>query len=141
MNVEVFCDGASRGQGQKKFGDAACAVIVYKNKKKVVEFARGLGARTNNEAEYEAVITALLICTMSDFVDPIIYTDSSVVANHVNQKWACKNSSLLPLLMTIEEIKSVYRFRLVQVQRNNVAEADNLANKFLDNFQVRQKNI
>lgn len=141
MNVEVFCDGASRGQGQKKFGDAACAVIVYKNKKKVVEFARGLGARTNNEAEYEAVITALLICTMSDFVDPIIYTDSSVVANHVNQKWACKNSSLLPLLMTIEEIKSVYRFRLVQVQRNNVAEADSLANKFLDNFQVRQNNI
>lgn len=141
MNVEVFCDGASRGQGQKKFGDAACAVVVYKNKKKVVEFARGLGARTNNEAEYEAVITALLICTMSDFVDPILYTDSSVVANHVNQKWACKNSSLLPLLMTIEEIKSVYRFRLVQVQRNNVAEADSLANKFLDNFQVRQKNI
>jgi len=141
LNVEVFCDGASRGQGQKKFGDAACAVIVYKNKKKVVEFARGLGARTNNEAEYEAVITALLICTMSDFVDPIIYTDSSVVANHVNQKWACKNSSLLPLLMTIEEIKSVYRFRLVQVQRNNVAEADSLANKFLDNFQVRQNNI
>jgi len=141
LNVEVFCDGASRGQGQKKFGDAACAVVVYKNKKKVVEFARGLGARTNNEAEYEAVITALLICTMSDFVDPILYTDSSVVANHVNQKWACKNSSLLPLLMTIEEIKSVYRFRLVQVQRNNVAEADSLANKFLDNFQVRQKNI
>lgn len=141
MNVEVFCDGASRGQGQKKFGDAACAVIVYKNKKKVVEFARGLGARTNNEAEYEAVITALLICTMSDFVDPIIYTDSSVVANHVNQKWACKNSLLLPLLMTIEEIKSVYRFRLVQVQRNYVIEADSLANKFLDNFQVRQKNI
>lgn len=141
MNVEVFCDGASRGQGQKKFGDAACAVIVYKNKKKVVEFARGLGARTNNEAEYEAVITALLICTMSDFVDPIIYTDSSVVANHVNQKWVCKNSLLLPLLMTIEEIKSVYRFRLVQVQRNYVIEADSLANKFLDNFQVRQKNI
>jgi len=141
LNVEVFCDGASRGQGQKKFGDAACAVIVYKNKKKVVEFARGLGARTNNEAEYEAVITALLICTMSDFVDPIIYTDSSVVANHVNQKWVCKNSLLLPLLMTIEEIKSVYRFRLVQVQRNYVIEADSLANKFLDNFQVRQKNI
>ena len=55
MNIEVFCDGASRGQGQKKVGDAACAVVVYKNRKKIAQFARGLGHRSNNEAEYEAV--------------------------------------------------------------------------------------
>lgn len=140
MNIEVFCDGASRGQGQKKFGEAACAAVVYKNKKKVAQFARGLGARTNNEAEYEAVITSLLICTMSDFIDPIIYTDSAVVANHVNQKWVCKNSSLVPLLMTIEEIKSEYRFRLIQVPRSLVSEADNLANQFLNQLDIRKEN-
>jgi ribonuclease HI len=139
LNIEVFCDGASRGQGQKKFGEAACAVVVFKNKKKVAQFARGLGARTNNEAEYEAVITALLICTMSDFVDPIIYTDSAVVANHVNQKWVCKNSALVPLLMTIEEIKEEYRFRLVQVPRNTVHEADDLANQFLNQLEIRKE--
>ncbi len=141
LNIEVFCDGASRGQGQKRFGEAACAVVVYKNKRKVVEFARGLGARTNNEAEYEAVITSLLICTMSEFVDPIIYTDSAVVANHVNQKWICKHPSLVPLLMTIEEIKSEYRFRLIQVPRLLVAEADALANQFLNNLEIRKENI
>lgn len=139
MNIEVFCDGASRGQGQKKFGEASCAAVVYKNKKKVAQFARGLGARTNNEAEYEAVITSLLICTMSDFVDPIIYTDSAVVANHVNQKWVCKNPALLPLLMTIEEIKSEYRFRLIQVPRSAVAEADHLANQFLNQLDLRKE--
>lgn len=137
MTIEVFCDGASRGQGQKKIGEASCAVVVYKKKSKVVQFARGLGPRTNNEAEYEAVITALLICSMSDFVDPIIYTDSAVVANHVNKKWKCKNPSLLPLLMTIEEIKSEYRFRLLQVPRNLVWEPDALANKFLDQLEER----
>lgn len=137
MNIEVFCDGASRGQGQKRFGEASCAVIVYKNKKRVAQFARGLGARTNNEAEYEAVIAALLICTMSDFADPIIYTDSAVVANHVNQRWVCKNPSLVPLLMTIEEIKSEYRFRLIQVPRSFVAEADKLANQFLDQLKLK----
>lgn len=139
MNIEVFCDGASRGQGQKRFGEAACAVVVYKNKKKVAQFARGLGPRTNNEAEYEAVIASLLICTMSDFIDPIIYTDSAVVANHVNQKWACKNPSLVPLLMTIEEINSEYRFRLVQVPRVMVSEPDALANQFLDQLQIRKE--
>lgn len=141
MNVEVFCDGASRGQGQKKFGEASCASVVYKNRKKVAQFARGLGPRTNNEAEYEAVITGLLICSMADLIDPIIYTDSAVVANQVSGRWRCKNESLLPLLMTIEEIRSEFNFRIVQVKRNYVWEADSLANQFLDNLRYRKEEL
>jgi ribonuclease HI len=76
---------------------------------------------------------------MSDFIDPIIYTDSAVVANQVNKKWKCKNLSLLPLLMTIEEIRAEYRFRLVQVPRNLVWEPDHLANEFLDQLQIRKE--
>ncbi len=141
MNIEVFCDGASRGQGQKRFGEAACAAIVYKNRKKVAQFARGLGPRTNNEAEYEAVIAGLLICSMSDLIDPIIYTDSAVVANQISGKWKCKNSSLMPLLMTVEDIRSEYNFRVLQVPRSFVWEADALANTFLDELELRKKYI
>jgi len=141
MNIEVFCDGASRGQGQKRFGEASCAAIVYKNRKKVAQFARGLGPRTNNEAEYEAVIAGLLICSMSDLVDPIIYTDSAVVANQISGRWKCKNSSLMPLLMTVEDIRSEYNFRVLQVPRSFVWEADALANTFLDELELRKKYI
>jgi len=141
MNIEVFCDGASRGQGQRKVGEAACAAVVYKNRKKVAQFARGLGSRTNNEAEYEAVIAALLICSMSDFLDPIIYTDSAVVANQINGKWACRNASLIPLLMTIEDIRQEYPFRVLQVDRSFVWEADFLANEFLDQLKQRKQII
>jgi len=141
MNIEVFCDGASRGQGQKKIGEASCAVVVYKNRRKVAQFARGLGQRTNNEAEYEAVIAALLICSMSDFKDPIIYTDSAVVANHISGKWRCKNATLIPLLMTIEDIEEEYPFRVLQVPRSFVWEADMLANEFLDQLKERKQNI
>lgn len=139
MNIEVFCDGASRGQGQKKLGEAACAAVIYKNRKKVAQFARGLGKRSNNEAEYEAVIAALLMCSMSDFIDPIIYTDSAVVANHINGKWRCKNETLLPLLMTIQDIREEYKFRVLQVPRNLVWEPDFLANQFLDELQTRRQ--
>jgi len=141
MNIEVFCDGASRGQGQKRFGEAACAVVVYKNKKRVVQFARGLGRRTNNEAEYEAVIAGLLICSMSDFVDPIVYTDSAVVANQINGKWKCKNALLMPLLMTVEEIKSEYKFRVMQVPRAFVWEPDGLASEFLNQLEEKKRNM
>jgi len=141
VNVEVFCDGASRGQGQKKYGEASCGIVVYRNRKKVAQFARGLGPRTNNEAEYEAVIAGLLICSMADLVDPIIYTDSAVVANQVNGKWKCKNSALVPLLMTIEEIREEYNFRVVQVPRSFVWEADGLAKQFLDQLEERRNSI
>lgn len=141
MNIEVFCDGASRGQGQKKFGEASCATVVYKNRKKVAQFARGLGARTNNEAEYEAVIAGLLICSLSDFVDPIIYTDSAVVANQINGNWQCKNEALVPLLMTVQDIREEYSFRVVQVKRSFVWEPDMLANQFLDQLQEKKKQL
>lgn len=141
MNIEVFCDGASRGQGQKKIGEAACATVVYKNRKKVAQFARGLGARSNNEAEYEAVIAGLLVCSMSDFIDPIVYTDSAVVANQVNGIWKCKNDALIPLLMTIQDIREEYKFRLLQVPRYLVWEPDALANQFLDQLALRKKSL
>jgi ribonuclease HI len=139
MNIEVFCDGASRGQGQKKCGEAACSAVVYKNRKKIAQFARGLGARSNNEAEYEAVIAGLLICSMSDLLDPIIYTDSAVVANQISGKWLCKSEALIPLLMTIEDIRSEYKFRVLQVPRAFVWEPDALANTFLDELELRKK--
>jgi len=141
MHIEVFCDGASRGQGQKKIGEASCAVVVYKNRKKIAQFARGLGKRSNNEAEYEAVIAGLLICSMSDFLDPILYTDSAVVANHINGNWKCKNKSLLPLLMTVQDIREEFKFRLVQVQRNFVWEPDALCNQFLDTLEKRKSTL
>lgn len=141
MNIEVFCDGAARGQGQRRVGEAACAAVVYRNRKKIAQFARGLGPRTNNEAEYEAVIAGLLICSMADLMDPIIYTDSAVVANQINGRWKCKNESLIPLLMTIEEIKAEYNFRVVQVARSFVWEPDALAKTFLDTLEDRKEII
>lgn len=135
MLIEVVCDGASRGQGQRKIGEAACGVVVYKNSKEVARYARGLGKRSNNEAEYEAVITSLLICSMAELYDPIIYSDSAVVVNHVNGKWQCKNEKLYPLLKSIRIIQNEFRFRIQQVPRSYVAEADRLAKAFLDELE------
>lgn len=138
MIIEVFCDGASRGQGQKKIGEAACATTIYRNRKKIAQFARGLGSRSNNEAEYEAVIAGLLICSMADLLNPVIYTDSAVVANQINGKWKCRNDSLLPLLMTVEDIRDEFNFKVVQVERSFVWEPDALANEFLDTLEKRK---
>lgn len=141
MLIEVVCDGASRGQGQKKMGEAACGVVVYKNGKEIARYARGLGKRTNNEAEYEAVITSLLICSMAELNDPIIYSDSAVVVNQVNGKWQCRNDNLFTLLKSIKIIQKEFRFRIQHVPRTYVHEADRLANSFLNDLEKDKLNI
>jgi ribonuclease HI len=141
MVIECFADGGSRGQGQKKVGEAACAVFIYKNRRLYAQFARGLGKKNNNEAEYEAVLHAILMCVMADLPDPIIYSDSAVVVNHVNGKWACSAPDLLPLLMSIKSIQEKYRFRLVQVPRELVHEPDRLVNDFLDNLEEEKSRL
>ncbi len=133
MIIECFVDGAARGQGSKgATGDAACGVVIFKNRKKIAQFARGLGKRTNNEAEYEAVLHALLMCAMADWSDPIIYSDSAVVVNHIKGKWKCNSPDLLPLLESIRSIQKEFNFRVVQVDRSWVRVADTAANAFLD---------
>jgi len=135
MLIQVYCDGASRGQGQSPRGEAACAAVVYKNNREIARYARGLGKRTNNEAEYEAVITSLLICSMAELFDPIVYSDSAVVVNQVNRKWRCTNDNLLPLLQSIRIIEEGFRFRIEQVPRKVVVEADYYAKEFLDQLE------
>jgi ribonuclease HI len=145
MLYECFVDGASRGQGTKDEdgnlldGHGAAAVLIYKNKKLIGQYARALGRTHNNQAEYEAVILALIMCWSAGLEDPIIYSDSNLVVNQINGEWDCKNEDLIPLLLSIKEIQEVYRFRVKHVPRSFVAEADELANKILNEMlQVRQ---
>jgi ribonuclease HI len=75
---------------------------------------------------------------MADLLNPVIYTDSAVVANQINGKWKCRNDSLLPLLMTVEDIRDEFNFKVVQVERSFVWEPDALANEFLDTLEKRK---
>lgn len=141
MTVQVYADGASRGQGHVALGEAACGVVIYKNNKLVGQIARGLGKRTNNEAEYEAVLLGVMMCWAADLQDPLIYSDSQVVVKQVNQLWHCRTPELVPLLMTIHDIREVFRFRVQYTSRKTpgIQQADSLANAFLDSFQERMK--
>lgn len=134
---EVYVDGAARGQGAgTNRGHGACGVLIYKNKKLIGQYARGLGRVTSSQAEYEAILNGLMLCWAADLEDPVIYSDSATVVKQVNSDWKCTNEDLLPLLYSIHEIRDVYRFRLQKVKRHVVAEADALANRMLDQMLV-----
>lgn len=136
--IEVFCDGASRGQGTVKLGEAAAAVVICRNNKEIGQMARGLGKRTNNEAEYEAVILGLIICAAGDLKDPMIYSDSTLVVNQILGNWECRPEELHPYLYTVYDIQESFRFRIKHVPRKIVSRADFLANQFLDSLPSQQ---
>lgn len=136
MFVECFVDGAARGQGVDgdRRGDGACGVKIFANKKLVAQYARGLGRRTNNECEYEAVLLALVMCWSAGLVDPTVYSDSVLVVNQISGAWDCRAEALLPLLYSVREIQAEFRFRILHVPRHAVDGADALVNEFLDNL-------
>lgn len=135
MISHIFIDGAARVKPHESKGEAACAAVIYKNKKPYISSFRGLGKRTNNEAEYEALIHGLSIAISAGIETPTIFSDSATVCNHVNRKWKCLSPILQPLLYTVELMKVEYQFNLVQVNRSQVREADALCNEFLDRFE------
>lgn len=133
MLWEIFIDGASKGHSKDKAGIAACAVVIYRNKKEYARYARPLGRRSNNEAEYEALITALLMAASDPQIkDPTIYSDSAVVVNQVKHKWTARNENLKALRLAVELIAEEYRFRIQQVERKYVAVPDHMCNEVLE---------
>lgn len=120
--------------GVLQYGHGAAAVLIYKNKKLIGQYARALGRTHNNQAEYEAVLLAILLCWAAGLEDPIIYSDSNLVVNQIIGEWECKNDELIPLLLSVKEIQEVYRFRIQHVKRSVVSEADALVNQLLDNM-------
>ncbi|HJS83761.1 MAG TPA: reverse transcriptase-like protein [Nitrososphaera sp.] len=135
---EVYCDGASRGQGasDKVLGEGACAIVIYKNNRLWGQYARGLGKVTNNQAEYEGVLLGIMACWFADLPDPIIYSDSTLVVNQVNKVWQPPKlgTGLRHLLLSIFEIREEFRFRVMHRPRTDrgIAQADLLAKQFLD---------
>lgn len=130
---EILVDGASRNNG-KPYSQGSCAIVMYKNKKQIGQYVRGLGHVTNNAAEYEAVIMGVMACWFAELENPVIYSDSQLVCKQVNGEWQCRNADLYPLYLSIKEIQEVYDFRLVQVPRKEVHQADQLNNALLDDL-------
>ena len=137
---EVVVDGAARGIDEYSLGEGAAAVAIYRNKKLIGQYARGLGRVNNNQAEYEALLLGLIIAWAADLKNPVIYSDSTLVVNQVNGVWKCTQETLRPLLLSVWEIQDDFHFALQHVPRRYVSKADGLAKAFLDKLQnAREK--
>ncbi|MCX8152985.1 MAG: ribonuclease HI family protein [Candidatus Bathyarchaeota archaeon] len=128
----LFSDGGARGNP----GPAAAAFIAMLDNGQIITVnSRYLGIRTNNQAEYEALIAALQFAVNNNVEEVICYLDSELVTKQLTGEYSVKNSALKKLWSKAKELSRCFKkASFVSVPRTNhyIQRADALVNQTLD---------
>ena len=134
----IRADGAARGNpGPASAGavliDADSAGSLASDAPPIAVIARPLGIRTNNVAEYSAVVLALRKAHKLGAEEVDIRLDSKLVVEQLNGRWKMKNAGLMGLYREAQDL--LRGFRRVSIKHEPRAmnhAADALANLALD---------
>ncbi len=137
--MNLYSDGGARGNP----GPAAIAFLA-KNEvgQTVKEDTCYIGIRTNNQAEYEALLLALKFAIEADASEVTCHLDSELVVKQLNGEYAVKNDELHQLWRKVQQQKGCFRkISFVNVRRSHpqIQRADALVNETLD-LQAKHKN-
>jgi len=128
MKYIVHTDGAARGNP----GPAAIGVVIEAGRT-VYEASRALGVRTNNEAEYLALITALEYLKEARPKEAEFRLDSELVVKQLSGEYKVKEPRLQALHgQVVMLLNAVPKYKIRHVRRVENARADELANEALD---------
>ncbi len=129
--LRLRTDGASRGNP----GPAAIGVVIEDDQgNRLRTFHRFIGVRTNNEAEYQALIDGLKAAAEWKPDRLEIYLDSKLVVEQVNGSYRVKKPELQPLYQQVKELLGGFSDapEIKHVERESNKGADKLANMALD---------
>jgi ribonuclease HI len=124
-------DGASRGNP----GPAGLGFVIKdQNGQTVCSNYEYLGTRTNNEAEYSAMIAALSELVRLEIREAVIYADSELMVKQMKGLYKVKNLRLQELHKKATALtRNFDSLRFEHIPRAQNAEADSLANEGIDN--------
>ena len=132
----IYTDGGSRGNP----GPAALGVVIQDTSGKLIkEYGEALGVRTNNEAEYEAVIFALKKVKALFGKDKTktmtleVRMDSELVMKQLTGKYKIEEEKLFPLFIKIWNLKIDFgAITFTHIPREKNRDADRMVNIALD---------
>ena len=126
----AYIDGGSRGNP----GVAGYGVAVQdENGEPLVGLSQHLGIRTNNFAEYSALIGALRYALANGYDGLRVYADSELMVRQINGVYKVKSPDLQPLFREAKALISKLKsFSIHHVPREQNREADRLANLAMD---------
>ncbi len=134
--IIVYTDGGSRGNP----GSAALGVVICDGNENILKrYGEYLGEKTNNEAEYQAVIFALKKLKLligkknTKQTEVEVRSDSELLVSQLNGKYKIKEDHIAKLFIETWNLKVDFRgVRFTHVRREENKEADRLVNQALD---------
>jgi len=130
--IIIYTDGGARGNP----GPAGAGAVVYDGARKVAEVSAYLGERTNNWAEYEALIEALKEAKKRGLAKrPLeVRMDSELIVRQMTDTYQVKEETLWPQYMKVHNLLVAHfpDTTFVHVPREENKEADALVNKAID---------
>ncbi|WP_435117296.1 ribonuclease HI [Halolamina sp. C58] len=127
--AHVYFDGASRGNP----GPAAVGWAIVSSDGVVAEGGEEIGRRTNNQAEYEALLRALRAARDLGLDEIDVRGDSQLVVKQLRGEWNTNDPELRELRVTARELLREFdRWDVEHVPREINERADDLANEALD---------
>jgi len=128
----IYSDGGARGNP----GPAAVAFIALNEQAETIKIDTNyIGVRTNNQAEYEALILALTFAANQKAKELVCHLDSELVVKQINGEYAVRNQELQQLWRKIQSLKKGFnKITFINVPREHpqIQRADSLLNQTLD---------
>ena len=132
VRVKIYSDGGARGNP----GPAAGAYLILNEEDEVLKSQSiFLGTRTNNQAEYEALIAALKAASALNVGEVLCHLDSELVCRQLTGQYRVKNEDLQKLWKkTLELTRCFKKVSYFNVPRTDcyIQRADRLVNERLD---------
>jgi len=129
MNVQIFTDGAARGNP----GPAGIGVVIRNDAEVLLEVSDFIGKTTNNIAEYMALIRGLEEALDMGEKNVEVYSDSELIVKQIAGEYKVKNHGLVPLFHHTKSLIAKFKHcRVYHTPREENTHADKLANRGID---------
>lgn len=129
MKYLLYTDGGARGNP----GPAGAGFVLYENQKIKYKGSKYLGKKTNNEAEYEALILGLEKALDLKFDEVGVRMDSELIVKQMRGEYKVKNKNLIVLFAKAIALTNKFsNISFTHVRRENNELADELVNEILD---------
>lgn len=127
---KLYVDGASRNNP----GHAGAGIYIIKNDEPFIKKSFYLGLKTNNQAEYLALLLGLYILKSHLEKDDLvqILSDSQLLVRQVNGAYKIKHPDLQPLNRAVQRFLTGVNYSIVHIMREENERADELANRGVD---------
>ena len=130
--ITIYTDGGARGNP----GPAGAGVVIEENGKVLKESSKFLGERTNNWAEYEAVILGFQEAKKLRLKGKQILfkLDSELIVEQLSGNYQIKEPNLFTQFIKAHnfQVKDFPKVTFSHIPREENAEADRLANEAMD---------